>query len=60
MTATPRCVGDLDHYGAVTAADLAILLNAWGGPDIDADLNGDGVVDASDIAIILNMWGPCV
>ena len=60
MTATPRCVGDLDHDGAVTAADLAILLNAWGGPDIDADLNGDGVVDASDIAIILNMWGPCV
>ena len=26
----PGCAADLDGDGAVTAADLAILINAWG------------------------------
>jgi hypothetical protein len=48
--------GDLNGDGAVDAADLAILLGAWGtsGP---GDLDGDGVVDAADLAILLGAWG---
>ncbi|MDZ4829950.1 MAG: FG-GAP-like repeat-containing protein [Phycisphaerae bacterium] len=46
---------DLDGDGLVNAADLAILLGAWGtaGP---GDLNGDGIVDASDLAVVLGAW----
>ncbi len=45
-------VGDLDGDGNVNAADLAILLGAWGG-DGPADLNNDGTVNAADLAILL-------
>ncbi len=47
---------DLDGDGAVDAADLAILLAAWGTADREADLNTDGVVDAGDLAILLAAW----
>jgi hypothetical protein len=40
----------------VNAADLAILLNAWGGGG-PADLNGDGTVNAQDMAVLLNNFG---
>lgn len=54
------CTGDLDGSGAVDAADLAVLLGAWGdcaGCVADLDLNG--TVDASDLAIVLGAWGGC-
>ncbi len=54
-------LGDLDGDGSVGAADLAILLGAWG-PCVDcaacpADLNGDCTVGAADLAILLGNWG---
>jgi hypothetical protein len=47
--------GDLDGNGTVDAADLAILLGAWGltGP---GDLDGNGTVDAADLATLLGNW----
>ncbi|MFM1822554.1 MAG: hypothetical protein RI967_820 [Planctomycetota bacterium] len=50
-------VADLDGDGMVNAADLAILLGAWGPGAGPADLDGDGQVDASDLAILLGAWG---
>jgi len=48
--------GDLNDDDVVDAADLALLLGAWGtsGP---GDLDGDGIVSASDLAILLGAWG---
>ncbi len=59
LTCTPvaPCPGDFDEDGAVGASDLAVMLNAWGGPD--ADLNGDGATDAADLAELLGAWGDC-
>ena len=51
---------DLGGDGIVNAADLAVLLGAWGPcPGCPADLNGDGIVNAADLAILLGNWGPC-
>jgi hypothetical protein len=47
---------DLDGDGRVDAADLAILLAAWGTGA--ADLDGSGVVDAADLAVLLAAWTP--
>lgn len=52
---------DLDGDGSVGAADLALLLGAWGTcpspPAIcPADLTGDGVVGPADLAILLAHW----
>jgi hypothetical protein len=46
---------DLNADGSVDAADLAILLDAWGtaGP---GDLDGDGIVGATDLAALLSAW----
>jgi hypothetical protein len=51
------CPADLNLDGAVNAADLTILLAAWGTPD--ADLNGDGTTNAADLTILLAAWGAC-
>ena len=51
------CVADLNRDGEVSAADIAILLSAWGTPD--ADLDGDGDTSAADITILLSAWGLC-
>lgn len=48
--------GDLDNDGAVGAADLAIMLGAWGSAGA-GDLDNDGAVGASDLAILLGLWG---
>lgn len=57
--AAPRCQADLDGSGAVDAADLAMLLGAWGPSSGGCeDLTGDGTVDAADLAILLGAWGP--
>lgn len=47
--------GDLDGDGAVTGADLGLLLAAWGtvGP---GDIDGDGVVDGADLGVLLGAW----
>jgi hypothetical protein len=47
---------DLDGNGSVDAADLAILLGAWGSSDPTRDLNADGTVDAADLALLLGSW----
>lgn len=60
ITVRSPCVADLDGCGVVDAADLAILLGAWGfNPGHVADINGDDFVNATDLAIVLGMWGPC-
>lgn len=51
---------DINGDGAVNAADLAILLGAWGACPAagccSADLDGSGSVDAADLAIVLGAW----
>ncbi len=51
------CPADVSGDSVVDAADLAVVLGAWGGSS--PDLTGDGVVDASDLAVVLGAWGPC-
>ncbi len=54
----PAAGPDLNGDGEVSAADLAILLGAWGPcAGCPADLNGDGFVNAADLAILLGGWG---
>jgi hypothetical protein len=55
----PAVNADLNHDNSVNAADLAILLGAWGpcGPSCClADLNLDGQVNAADLALLLGAW----
>lgn len=51
----PTAREDLNGDGSVNAADLAILLGAWGGTG-PADLDGNGSVGAEDLAILLAAW----
>jgi hypothetical protein len=56
------CPGDVTNGGTVDAADLSILLAAWGTNgqgEFDTDLNGDGLVDGGDLALVLSGWGAC-
>jgi len=58
----PFCVGDLSADGRVDAADLSVLLSAWGFCTTElcsADVTGDTVVDGSDLAVLLVAWGSC-
>jgi hypothetical protein len=48
-------LGDLNGDDIVDAADLAILLGAWGGAGA-ADLDASGAVDAADLALLLGAW----
>jgi hypothetical protein len=50
------CIGDINSDGVIGAADLALLLGAWGTPNPSADLNGDGNVSAADLALLLGNW----
>lgn len=52
------CPSDLNRDLVVDAADLAILLGAWGQPGL-GDLDGNGTTDAADLAILLGAWGSC-
>lgn len=47
--------GDLNGDGVVTAQDLGILLDQWGGPG-SADIVPNGIVDAQDLAALLAAW----
>lgn len=60
LTVSTPCPADITGDGAVTSADLAQLLGAWGqtGP-VPADLSGDGIVNSADLALLLGAWGPC-
>jgi hypothetical protein len=54
------CDADLDGSNTVDAADLSILLGAWGATAGSAsDLDGNGLVDAADLSILLGAWGQC-
>ncbi len=53
----PGCGADLDGDGMVNAADLAVLLGAWG--SAIADLDGDGTTNAADLTMLLGAWGVC-
>jgi len=43
----------------VEGGDLAVLLGAWGSPNLTADLDGDGIVAGGDLAMLLGAWGGC-
>lgn len=54
------CDADLDGNGAVDAADLSVILGAWGATGSSAaDLDGSGLVDGADLAALLGAWGDC-
>ncbi len=55
----PSCAGDLNANGVVDAADLSVLLGAWGSTTAGPDIDNSGVVDAGDLATLLGNWGPC-
>jgi hypothetical protein len=48
---------DFNFDGFVDAADLAVLLGAWGTADVRTDLDASGAVDAPDLAMFLSRWG---
>ncbi len=48
---------DLDGSGTVDAADLGLLLGAWGTLDSPFELTGDCVISAADLAVLLGAWG---
>ncbi len=52
------CVGDINNDAKVDAADLSLLLGAWGSTGA-ADLNTDGIVNAADLSVLLGAWGNC-
>ena len=58
---TPISPGDIDHDGDVDAADLLVLLIAWGPcadcGDCPADLDDDCAVGVTDLLILLGNWG---
>lgn len=57
FTTSLRTVADLDGDCNVNAADLAMLLGAWGPcRGCAADLDSSGSVDAADLAILLGSW----
>lgn len=58
MLIPEACAGDLDGDQLVGAADLALLLSAWGQPGA-GDLSGDGTINGADLALLLAAWGPC-
>lgn len=58
---TPGCAGDLDDDGTVSAADIGLLLIAFGDCAglCPADLDGDDSVTAADIGLLLLAFGDC-
>ncbi len=52
--------GDANCDGLVSAIDVQLLLNAWGGPyDPCVDFNRDGLVSAQDVMVLIISWGAC-
>ena len=51
--------GDFNLDGAVTGADLGMMLGVWGIPNPPyGDLNGDNIVTGADLGLLLSRWGP--
>ncbi len=52
---------DLNGDGQINAADLGIIIQAWGPcpAKCPADLDGDGAVGSGDLGILFAEWGPC-
>jgi hypothetical protein len=50
----PPNPADLNGDGLVDAADLGLMIAAWG--TAKADLNGDGTTNSADIGILLIAW----
>lgn len=48
--------GDVDRDGVIGAADLAVLIDAFGSADPAADLNGDGRVDGADLSLLIDRF----
>ena len=56
----PPCVGDVNGDGAVSGADLGLMIAAWGAcPGCPEDLNGDGTVNGADLGLMIAGWGVC-
>ena len=53
------CPADLTGDWVVDAADLSLLLGAWGVGSPAGDLTGDDNTDAADLAVMLGTWGAC-
>jgi hypothetical protein len=53
------CPADLTGDWVVDAADLSLLLGAWGVGSPAGDLTGDDNTDAADLAVMLGTWGIC-
>lgn len=52
--------GDFNDDGRVAAADLGMLIGAWGRKGkLPYDLDGDGTVGQGDLASLLAAWGVC-
>ncbi|MBL9148260.1 MAG: hypothetical protein JNM94_06140 [Phycisphaerae bacterium] len=58
-TCPSPCFGELTGDNAVDAADLGVLLGAWGNAGGPADLNNNGTVGPEDLALLLGAWGNC-
>ncbi len=56
---TGPCPSDLNGDGKVDAADLAIMLGAWGQNGGIADIDQNGSVNGGDLAQLLGAWGEC-
>ncbi len=54
-----NCQADLDGDLYVDAADLTVVLAAWGSTGPTGDVNGSGLVDGLDLSMILAAWGAC-
>jgi hypothetical protein len=55
----PVCVGDFDVDDDVDAADLFVLLSAWGSTSEAHDVDGSGTVGFGDLVLVLSAWGAC-
>ena len=53
------CRADVDCNGIIDAADLGLVLSAWGSIQAQYDIDGDGLVAGGDIGLLLGTWGVC-
>jgi hypothetical protein len=53
------CLGDLNCDGAISVADLLILIGQFGcvGNDCFADLDGDTIVGVTDLQVFNGLYG---
>lgn len=53
----PEVPGDINGDGIVDAADLGLLISAFGTSAVAPDLNGDCAVDAADLGLLIENFG---